>query len=239
MRNLGIIILVLFLIQMFTIELYGQDEKPIRTSYNNSLTFNLFGLFKREAVFGYERNLNDRNIIRLEAGRKFATSADSYKAKSFALFTFKNTNKITQGYSLGLGYKYILSTNTRFYLSAQIFYNHYYYDKKYYQFCVGTNSDSYVQLESMSLRTKGLNFIFGKKLRVKSGKNIGLEFDFFVATGIGLENKEFTIHAKRQGTCSTNTELQVFDPPQLNKSEKWTPTIPIVGVLITMPFIQK
>ena len=76
-----------------------------------------------------------------------------------------------------------------------------------------------------------------KKLRVLSDKNLGLEFDFFVSSGLALVAQEFKIHGKRQGTCSINAELQMFNPPKVSISEKWTPTLSM-GILIGMPFVK-
>ncbi|GEM_PF-2071477 len=238
MRELKLILSILFLIQISTLESFAQNKTQERISYKNNITYNLLGLFTREAILGYERNINEKNIIRLAAGIKYPTSAESYKSRSFGLFNSKNYTKVSKGIYLGAGYKYILSTYARLYLSAEAYFSHIYYNDIYYQFCVGTSSDSYVSLESMWEKSKGLKIIFGKKLRVLSGNKIGLEFDFFAASGIALRTQEFTTHGKRQGTCSINTELQVFDPPRVSLSEKWIPTMSI-GILITMPFTRK
>lgn len=220
------------------IESYAQNKAYVRKSYKNNINFNLIGLFTRNAVIGYERNINEQNTIRLAFGVKYSTSADSYKSRSIGLFTTKNYNKVSKGVYIGLGYKYMLFRYIRVYLSAEAYYNHIYYNNIYYLFCVGTDSDSYVSLESMREETKGLKIIFGKKLRVLSGKNIGLEFDFFVSSGLALVTQEFKTHGKRQGTCSINAELQMFNPPKVSISEKWTPTLSM-GILIGMPFVKK
>ena len=229
---------MLFMIQISTLETYAQEKTPERIEYKNSITYNLFGLFSRKAIIGYERNLNKRNILRIAAGVKYPTSAESYQSRSFGPLVTKNYKKVSQGKYLSLGYKYILSDYSRIYLSLDAYYYHIYFDNIYYQFCVGTSMDSYVSLESMWTKTKGINIIFGKKLRVLSGKKVGLEFDFFAGTGIAIRTQELTTHAKLKGTCSINADLFEFDPPSISNSEDWIITMNL-GVLITMPFVQK
>ncbi len=238
MSKIKLTISILFLIQAFTLESFTQNVTKESTTYKNTVTYNLTGIFTREAIIGYERNLNKKNTIRVAVGLKYATSAESYEHKSFLLFGIKNNSKVTKGVYLGVGYNYMLSSYARLYLSAEVYYYPIYYDNIYYQYCAGTSNDSYISLESMREKSKGLKIIFGKKLGVISGNKIGLEFDFFIASGIDLRTQEFTTHEKRKGTCSINAELQVFDPPRVSLSENWIPTMSM-GVLIAMPFIKK
>ena len=226
------------MIQVLISDTFAQEKISERLEYKNSFTFSILEPLRREVIFGYERNFNSKNIVSIMVGRKFPSSANSYKSKSFGIFTTKNYNKVSTGYSVSLGYKYMISDYARLYLSAEIHYKYIFYNEKYYQYCVGTSSDSYVSLESMWSDQKGIGIIFGKKLRVLSGNNVGLEFDFYISSGIEYKKQEYTIHGKRQGTCNINTELYELNPPENKLTERWVPTMNI-GVLIAMPFTIK
>ena len=235
MKNFSLLLLLFFIICFSSLGLYAQDLKNEKIDFKNSLTFNTLGVVTRHAIFGYERNINDKNTIRLSVGFKYSTADNSFKSHTIGLLTFKFYNRVSKGNYIGVGYNYTFLSFARLYLSAELYYNYIYYDKIYYQFCVGTDSDSYVSLESFREKSKGIKFVFGKKLTLLSGNKVGLEFDFFVSAGIAHRNQELLTHAKRQGTCSLNAEMQKFNPPKVNTTENWVTTINI-GALISMPF---
>jgi len=241
MRELRIIVLVFFIFQFLSIKSFGQDKTKEETTYKNNITLHVGRLFLNEVRFGYERQLTERHTLRAILGLQYPTDSKSFNSITtiFPFFTPPNYYKVSKGVYIGAGYNYTIGTRSRIYVSTEVYFNYNYYDKKYYHYCVGMDKDSYLSLQSMTLRKTGIKIIFGKKARIISGSKIGLELDFFAGFGIQNRLEKLTIFEKSNGSCHYYySELYKKDPPEINTYKNWYPTLN-AGVLIGMPFRQK
>ena len=224
------------MIQILTLELFSQDQDQNKKSYKNNITFNFTRLILNEARFGYERQLSERHIFRIILGIQYPTSSKSFRSVPVGIGYAPYYYKVSKGIYIGAGYNYTIGIRSGIYVSAEAYFNYNYYDKKYYNYCVGTDKDSYVSLQSMNLKKSGLKLLFGKKVRIISGSKVGLELDFFAGFGIQYRQEQITIYEKKNGSFTWNpSELYVQNPPKIEIYKNWYPTLNI-GILICMPF---
>jgi len=236
MKSQALSILIFFLIQLCILDSFAQEKVEEKVSYKNNITLNIGRFFLNEARFGYEKSLSDRNKLRVVLGLQYPTSSSSFHSVPIGLGYAPNYYKVSKGVYFGLGYNYTLGVKSRIYVSAEAYFNYNYYDKKYYHYCVGTDMDSYVSLQSMRLNKTGLKVLFGKKARIITGNKIGMELDFFAGFGIQYRIEEITIFEKSNGSCSWDySELYKKEPPEIKTYKNWYPTLH-AGILIGMPF---
>jgi hypothetical protein len=239
MRKLSLYLLIIIIIQIFTLTSYGQEKIKEKIIYKNNLTLNVGRLFLNEARFGYERQLTQRHTARAIIGFQYPTEPKSFNSVPVGIGYAPYYYKVSKGIYLGAAYNYTLGVSSRIYISAEAYFNYNYYDKKYYHFCVGTDMDSYVSLESMNLKKTGLKILFGKKARIISGSKIGMELDFFVGFGLQYRIEELTIFEKSNGSCRWDySELYKYDPPEITTYLNWYPSLH-AGILVGMPFRNK
>lgn len=239
MREFRIFILVFFIIQFFSHELNGQSKIEEKPTYKNNITLNVGRLILNEARFGYERQIIERHTLRGVLGLQYPTASESFNSVPVVFGYAPYYYKVSKGIYLGAGYNYTLGIRSRIYISAEVYFNYNYYDNKYYHYCVGSDKDSYVSLESMDLKKTGLKILFGKKARIVSGSQIGLELDFFAGVGIQYRIEEITVFEKHNGSCDWDySELYKIDPPEIKTYKDWYPTLH-AGILIGMPFRLK
>jgi hypothetical protein len=242
MRKLRIFLFLFFIIQFLSIESHGQDTIKEEIRYKNNITLHVGRFVLNEVRFGYERQLTGRHTLRAILGFQYPTDPESFNSIPviFPFFTYPpDYYKVSKGIYIGTGYNYTLGTRSRIYASAEVYFSYNYYDKKYFHLCVGSDTDSYVSLESMRLKKTGLKILFGKKVRIKSWNKIGIELDFFIGFGIQYRLEELTIFEKKNGSCHWDySELYKKDPPENETYRNWNPTVN-AGILIGVPFKQK
>lgn len=233
MNKLLLILIFLFLSSLFSL---GQAQEKEAKKYKNALTFNVTRVLLLEARLGYERYITERHAIRITAGYKFPTSAQSYKPLNTWL-PIPVYFKVTQGPYFSLGYAYYIIPKAHFYFSPEIYLNYVFFDKKYYEFCAGTVDDSYVSLQSRHLTKSGIKFLIGKKGSLIPHKKTRLQFDFFAGIGIQNRNEDMTIYAKKQGYCSAGKldEQSYYDTPKKEHKAYWQLTLH-GGILLSYPF---
>ena len=212
-------------------------QEVTKKSFQNAITFNITRLALLEARFGYERNLTPRGIIRGTLGVQFPISSESFNNVSIVLSYVPFYYTVSKGIYISIGYKYILSARTKFYLSPEVYFNYNYYHDKYYKFGVGTDMDSYISLQSMQLEKSGIKLLIGKEVTVVSFKKTRVEFDFFGGMGFQFRSEQLTIYAKQSGIYSVDkfNHPQVYDPPKEENTNYWTPTYH-GGILISFSF---
>jgi hypothetical protein len=230
-----LIIFIFILLQIYPFKTFSQEKKP----YKNAFTFNLTRLTLLEARFGYERNISQRHVLRASAGLKFPIASESYKSFFLGgLYEIPSYYPVSKGAYFSLGYNYLVIPQKNIYVSAEIYYNHSYYDNKYYLYGTGSDSDSHITLQSMDLRKRGLKLLLGKKLSGKPNKQNHFKFDFFAGPGIQYRQEKTTVFKKKEGTSDLNNNTSVFidyDPPQISNSNKWCPTFN-AGILLSFLF---
>jgi hypothetical protein len=233
MRKL--ILISLFIVLSSSLSVFSQEVA--NKTYKNAFTFNITRLALLEARFGYERKLSERNILRSTIGLQFPTSPESFRSM-WSLGSIPYYYKVSKGIYLSVGYSYVISTKSHFYISPEIYFNHNSYDNKYYEFGAGTDMDSYVSLQSMDLTKSGIKFLIGKKASLNPRKKTRLEFDFFVGIGLQYRYKKLTTFGKAEGTSSSKDFIEyarMYDPPLVENMINWYPTIH-GGVLLSLPF---
>lgn len=236
MKKVTLYILIVLTILVFSFDSHAQEKTKENISYKNNITLNFGRLFLNEARLGYERQIKDRHVLRAIIGLQYPTSSLSFQSIPFSPGQIKYYYSVSKGIYLGIGYNYVLGIHSRIYISTEVYFNYNYYDHKYYHYCVGTDMDSYVSLESMNLKKSGLKILFGKKARIITSSKIGLELDFFAGLGIQYRTEELTIYEKSNGSCHYDySELYKLDPPEIKTYNNWYPTVN-AGILIGMTF---
>lgn len=239
MKELKITIVIMLLFQLISIETNAQEEKNKQINYKNRITINAGRLILNEVRFGYERLLNNRHSLLAILGLQYPTSSTSFRSVPVGLGYLPNYYQVSQGIYLGAAYSYIVGPRSRTYISAEMYFNNNYYNYKFYHYCVGMDMDSYVSLESMNLRKTGLKVIIGRKIRIFSGSDIGLELDLFAGMGIQYRQEKLTVYKRLYGSCNWDyDELHELNTPEINTHENWYPTLHL-GILIGVPFNVK
>lgn len=238
MKNIILAASFIFLFLLFG---FSQDQEPKgkrdTVFYKNRITTYPMHLINREIRLGYERQLSKRHAVRLVVGYQYPTSKNSYESKSGFIFTQVNDSKVSSGIYLGVGYNYIFSPSTRFYVSAEAFYSYHFYDDKYYNHCTSSSSDTYTSLQSMERNTIGMTFMIGKKFRLVSGNKLGLEIDLQGGFGLGYRYEETTVYERLNYSCTYDyNKLNVLNPPEIENNDGWTILLSVVNIIIVVPF---
>ena len=234
MKKAPILLFLLLFMLWSSAQLFSQESQ--KTSRKNNITFNITRLILLEARFGYERQLSERHIIRTTLGIQFPVSSESFKAISLPKTTpFYYT--VSKGFYLALGYNFLIVPKANLYVSAEVYYNHSYYDEKYYRLCSGMSSGSEVYLQSMQLNKSGIKFLIGKKMSMMPKKPTHLQFDIFGGIGLQYRQEEIIVFKKKQGECTVDGQYEyvLLNPPKVSDSNRWYPTLHL-GVLFSFPF---
>jgi len=232
-------VLLCILLCLFTLScrVYGQNQEIETKTYKNLANINITRLALLEVRLGYERHISSKNYLRATVGIKFPLGHDSFEAVSIGLGHIPNIYPVSDGLYLALGYNYVLSPKSKFYVSAEVYYNYIYYNNKIYEYCVGHGSDSYVSLQSMQLNKYGVKLLFGKKVDLPSKTDRHLQFDFFWGIGLQRRFEDITVFKKTQGRCSLNNNdfVTIYDPPKLETWYGLYPTLHL-GLSFGLPF---
>ncbi len=229
-------LIVIFLLIQSAFSIQAQEEQTV--NYHNNLTLNTTRLIFREIRLGYERNITAHHVARITLGMQVPNSSNSFGNTSVGIGYIPVYYPIASGFYASVGYNYIISTKKQFYASAELYFDHKYYNNKYYEYCVGMDMDSYVSHESMQMNKYGLKFLVGKKATLFGKGKVGLQLNFYGGLGLQYHQKEITEYGKQYGGCS----LGYYDPdheyasPKTINSNYFTPTFHL-GMLISMPFI--
>jgi hypothetical protein len=193
-------------------------------SFKNVFSLNVTRLYLKEVRLGYERQLADRHVLRTTLGYEFSNGAESFKTFNITPFNIPIKFAITKGIYVALGYNYFFNSEKNAYVSAEVYYNNRFYDDKYFMFCVGSSSDSYVDYQSMDLKKSGIKFLIGKKVVLGNSRIL---FDFFAGLGIQYRAKEITIYKSKYGECTIggSYDFIVYDPPKKDFIDEWRPSL--------------
>ena len=189
-------------------------------SFKNVFSFNVTRLALKEVRFGYERQLADRHVLRTTLGYEFSNDAESFKTLNITPFNIPLKFAITKGIYVALGYNYYFNSEKNVYVSAEVYYNNRFYDDKYFMFCVGSSSDSYIDYQSMDLKKSGIKFLIGKKVVLGNSRIL---FDFFAGLGVQYWAQEITIYKSKSGECTIggSYDFRVYDPPKKDFIDQW------------------
>ncbi|MDP2722992.1 MAG: hypothetical protein Q8O72_09560 [Bacteroidales bacterium] len=237
MNRLFQVITFLVIFQLTMLQTFAQDVAAVNKK--NHLTFNITRLILLEARVGYERQLSEKDALRTSIGIQFPVSATSFGhiPSADVFYEIPLYYAVSKGVYFSVGYNYLVLPSSHIYLSAEVYTNFSYYDKKVYKFCVSEQHSSYASLQSQDLRKTGLKFIIGKKTSIrKSAKSI-LQFDLFSGIGIQYRQEETNIFKRVDGYCDIDYphNVTLYDPPKKEISDRWYPTFHL-GVLIDFPF---
>ena len=237
MKRIVFVISIVFFIQTQSFESFSQDQTQDEKSYKNYVTFNITRLILMEARFGYERHLSERHVLRSTLGLQYPISSESFSSINFLPAHIPFYYAVSNGAYFALGYNYIIRQRSNLYVSTEVYFNYSYYDEKYYKFCVGTDHDSYVSLQSMQLKKSGIKLLIGKKANILPGQKTRLQFDIFAGIGFQYREEEITIFKKKQGECSVEGQYSYedYNPHEKEISNRWWPALH-AGILIGMPF---
>jgi hypothetical protein len=227
-------LLLLLIILWNTPQLFSQEQE--KSSRKNTITFNILRLTLMEARFGYERQLAERHVIRATLGIQFPIASESFKSINLPK-TVPFYYTVSNGIYVALGYNFIIKPESNFYVSAEVYYNHSYYDEKYYRLCSSKSNGSEVYLQSMQLNKSGIKFLIGKKISMMPKKSTRLQFDIFTGIGLQYRQEEITVFKKKQGECTVGSQYDyvVLNPPEVSDSNRWYPTLH-AGMLFSFPF---
>lgn len=102
---------------------------------------------------------------------------------------------------------------------------------------MGQSKESYVTLQSMELYKTAIKVLIGKKIFDTSRRKNRIQLDIFGGIGVQYRNEKITIYQKKQGECSIDGqyEFRLYDPPLLETSIGWWPTLH-GGLLLSFPF---
>jgi len=236
MKNLPVALFFLLFFSFNSIQLFSQEKE--KKTYKTNITLSAVPIVFREIRLGYERQLTERHTLRTSVGVKIPSSSESFGTFNPLPLIIPLSYQVSNGGYLSFGYNYVFSPRKKLYLSAETYLSYYYYNDKYFKLCVGTSMDSYVALQSGKLMKTGLKFLIGKKIAIISKGKVGLQLDIFAGFGGQYRDEEITIYKKKKGTCSitgTYHEFQEYDPPEIETSKNWYPTLH-AGLLLGMPF---
>jgi hypothetical protein len=227
---------IIFLLIQTGFMLPAQEEQTVY--FHNHLTLNTTRLIFREIRLGYERNITAHHVAKIAFGMQWPTSSNSFRSTAVGIVYLPVYYPIVSGFYTSVGYNYLINTKKHFYVSAELYFDHKYYNNKYYRYCVGTDMDSYVSRESMQMNKYGLKFLAGKKVTLFGKGKVGLQLEFYGGIGFQYHQKEITEYGKQHGGCT----LGYYDPdheypsPKTINSNYITPTFHL-GMLISVPFI--
>lgn len=236
MKNLPVAFLFLLFFQIISIQLFSQEKE--KQTYKNNITLSAVPIIFREIRLGYERQLSERHTLKTSVGVKIPSSSESFGTINPLPLIIPLSYQVSNGGYFSLGYNYVFSPRKKLYLSAEAYSSYYYYNDKYFKYCVGTSMDSYVTLQSGKLMKTGIKFLIGKKIALISKGTVGLQLDIFAGIGGQYRDEEITIFRKKMGTCQiegTYHEFHEYDPPEIEISKNWYPTLH-AGILFGMPF---
>lgn len=188
MKNLPVALLILLFFQINSIQLFSQEKE--KKTYKNNITLSAVPIIFREIRLGYERQLSERHTLRTSVGMKIPSSYESFGTINPLPLIIPLSYKVSNGGYFSLAYNYVFSLRKKLYVSAEIYSSYYYYNDKYFKFCVGTSMDSYVTLQSGKLMKTGIKFLIGKKLPIFSKGKVGLQLDFFAGMGVQYRDEE-------------------------------------------------
>ncbi len=213
------------------------QEKP-HHQYKNYLSINASRLIVREIRVSYERKLSLHHSAGISFGKHMPSPQTSYRNYNFLLFSFPINYRLYDGYYGGLRYSYQLIPKAQFYVAAEMYYDYKYYDNKYYCFCVGTDHDSYVSLESVVQRKSGLKIIAGKKVTIFGKGKVGLVLDVYYGFGLQYKETKQTEFGRTQGGCSVGyySPNGAYGTPKVTITHLFVPTGNF-GVLISLATI--
>jgi hypothetical protein len=229
---------IIFIILLIAAGFFLHAQEDQTFDYHNHLTLNTTRLIFREIRLGYEHNITGQHVARVTLGMQIPTSSNSFRNTSVGIGYIPVYYPIASGFYTSIGYNYIIKTKKQFYASAELYFDHKYYNNKYYEYCVGMDMESYVSRESMRMNKYGLKFMVGKKATLFGKGKVGLQLDFYGGLGLQYHQKKITEYGKQYGDCS----LDYYDPeheyatPKTTSSNYFTPTFHL-GMLISVPFI--
>ena len=125
-------------------------------------------------------------------------------------------NHLYEAVTIGLNSKYFLSEKRTFFLEANIFFRHWWFDNKYGKF---DNVEGY---RFDGLRTErqnvyGLKLYIGHSFSIKSEQKVKPIFDLY--SGIGVRYKEYEFETYN------GTVLDVYHNYKKDIGNYWTPTL--------------
>lgn len=215
--------------------MYSQSPAPDSSYFKNHVSLNLTRLILNEARLTYERNISRRHVVKVAAGYLFSTEDESYGIFN-SIFTIPLHYKATKGYFFSLGYNYIYGKKRTAYLSAETYFSRSSFDEKYFEFCVGTSHDSYVELQSMQLNKTGVKFLWGRKLPLAKKDDAGAAIDLFFGFGIQHWDQHLTIFKKKTGCGYSNPDsFYPYDPPKEEINSFWRLTLH-AGIALSFAF---
>jgi hypothetical protein len=200
MNKTTFLFLIILLGSCLTNKVNAQEQTQRTKTLKNTITLHSGRLLFNETRLGYERLYTDLNSWRVVLGLQYPGESNSL-ATGYEIFPIPKYHRVSKGIYIGAGHNHILGVRSRVYVSTEVYFNYNSYDKIYHSES-GASNDSYVALESMDLTKTGIKLLFGKKARILTASNIGLELDFFAGFGLQFMNKKLTAYEKRRGSSS-------------------------------------